>query len=164
MKNKFLNIAFFILVLILLVVVFYLYKENKKIGVIDLIKVKNEYKLKLELEEKAKKGLEKYATVLDSLNNIIKNSNNEVTKKRISAEFNFVKEKADEAIIESNQVIDEKIWERINPIVKEFGDENGYDIIMGASGNGNVLFVQDKKQINISDKFIKYLNDKYEGL
>ncbi|MBT1708772.1 OmpH family outer membrane protein [Fulvivirgaceae bacterium PWU5] len=53
------------------------------------------------------------------------------------------------------------IWRKINQHVSEFGKENGYDFIFGATGDGNLMFAGDA--YDVTDDIIDYINQKYEG-
>ena len=55
----------------------------------------------------------------------------------------------------------QKSWKLINEYIKAFGEENGYQIIHGVSGNGNIMYAQ--KDLNITDAVITYVNNSYEG-
>ncbi|OGJ94130.1 MAG: hypothetical protein A2350_20800 [Candidatus Raymondbacteria bacterium RifOxyB12_full_50_8] len=51
---------------------------------------------------------------------------------------------------------------KINSFLKEYGEEEGYDIILGASGNGNIVY--GKAKLDITTDVINKLNKKYEAL
>lgn len=57
--------------------------------------------------------------------------------------------------------LDAKIWGQINQYVEEYGKENDYDIVLGVSGGGNVMY--GKKEKDKTDDVIKYINKKYRG-
>lgn len=53
------------------------------------------------------------------------------------------------------------IWERINGYVKEYGEENEYQYIFGANGDGSVMYADASS--DITDEVIVYINQRYEG-
>lgn len=55
----------------------------------------------------------------------------------------------------------DKLLKQINQYVKDFGEENGYDYIFGASGNGTLMYAKDKH--DITQEVVKYINKKYAG-
>ena len=55
---------------------------------------------------------------------------------------------------------DKQIFSQLNSYVKDFGEDNSYDVILGANGNGSVMY--GRKSINLSDEVIKYINAKYQ--
>ncbi|WBX75079.1 hypothetical protein PG911_10460 [Tenacibaculum ovolyticum] len=57
--------------------------------------------------------------------------------------------------------ISKKVWARLNSYIKEFGENKNIMLIMGAQGNGNIMY--GDSIIDYTEKFIKYANYKYEG-
>jgi outer membrane protein len=53
------------------------------------------------------------------------------------------------------------IWKFINENVKEYGNQEGYDYIFGASGNGSLMYAKDSH--NITDDIISFVNEKYDS-
>lgn len=54
-----------------------------------------------------------------------------------------------------------KIWNRLNDYVQVYCEEQGYDVVFGASGQGNLMYI--KQGYNITDELIKYSNSQYKG-
>lgn len=54
-----------------------------------------------------------------------------------------------------------QIWGQINDYVKQYGDEHGYDMIFGATGDGSLMYSRESK--DITEVVTKYINQKYEG-
>jgi outer membrane protein len=52
-------------------------------------------------------------------------------------------------------------WKFINEKVKEYGDQQRYDYIFGASGNGSLMYAKDSH--NITDDIIDFVNKKYNS-
>ena len=50
-------------------------------------------------------------------------------------------------------------WSQINQYVTEFGKERKYQIILGANGDGNLMFADST--LDISKEIIAYLNQRY---
>jgi len=55
----------------------------------------------------------------------------------------------------------EKIVTQLNQYVTDFGKESVYDIVLGANGNGTIMYATPK--IDITDEVLVYINSKYEG-
>jgi outer membrane protein len=53
------------------------------------------------------------------------------------------------------------ILNQINTYVEEYGQKNGYDVILGTTTSGNVLYAQ--KYLDITDEVLKGLNQHYQG-
>lgn len=54
-----------------------------------------------------------------------------------------------------------QIWDKLNSLISDFGEENNYEVIFGAGGNGNIMYAQENK--NITTELIAYCNLKYNG-
>jgi outer membrane protein len=52
------------------------------------------------------------------------------------------------------------LWKQINEYIKAYGDENNYDFIFGASGNGSLMYATESK--NITQDIVSYINKRYE--
>jgi outer membrane protein len=53
------------------------------------------------------------------------------------------------------------IWKFINENVKKYGNQEGYDYIFGASGNGSLMYAKDSH--NITEDIISFVNEKYDS-
>ena len=62
---------------------------------------------------------------------------------------------------EISQKYTEDLWKQINSYVADFGREQGYDFIYGATGNGNLMYASDAH--DITEDLVDYINLKYEG-
>jgi outer membrane protein len=61
----------------------------------------------------------------------------------------------------ASQEYTSQIWSQINEYLKAYGKENGYRYIIGATGDGGVMYASET--IDITEEAIKYINRKYEG-
>lgn len=52
-----------------------------------------------------------------------------------------------------------EVNDRLNEYIKAFAEENGYDYVLGSSGQGNIMYA--KETLNVTDKLIEYINKKY---
>lgn len=53
------------------------------------------------------------------------------------------------------------IWKQINQSVNEFGKQNGYDFVLGAAGNGSLMYASEAN--DVTDQVIVFINKKYLG-
>lgn len=53
------------------------------------------------------------------------------------------------------------IWDRINTYVSEYGEENSYQYIFGANGDGSIMYADSGS--DITTDVIQYINQRYEG-
>jgi outer membrane protein len=55
------------------------------------------------------------------------------------------------------------VYNKINAFITRFGEQHNYDVILGANGQGNVMYVEG--QIDITEDVIRLLNKEYvEGI
>ena len=61
---------------------------------------------------------------------------------------------------EEDRKMSEGVLNQINSYVKEYGEKQGYDLILGITRDGNILY--GKEAIDITDEVLKGLNDSYK--
>ena len=64
-------------------------------------------------------------------------------------------------IREDDQKMTQTVINDINDYVKQFGNENGYRLIFGAQGSGNIMFASEAS--DLTDKILVGLNKQYDG-
>ncbi len=85
--------------------------------------------------------------------------------KASGAEPAFIKELEDELLKkqetltaqyqEKSKKFDEIIWGEINRILSEYGKKNGIDFVLGAKGDGNIMFASDR--CDITEDVLTYM-------
>ena len=56
----------------------------------------------------------------------------------------------------------QQVLTRVNGLIKDYGKANGYQVIFGANGSGNIIYAVDA--MDITDEVLKVLNSDYNGL
>lgn len=64
-------------------------------------------------------------------------------------------------IQEEDQKMTQTVINDINAYVKDYGKNNGYPIIFGAGGNGNIMYAADAS--DLTEEVLTGLNNQYEG-
>jgi outer membrane protein len=81
-----------------------------------------------------------------------------------SARTEFIKRKRqneeDNAVL-SNQY-DKQILEQMSQYILDYGKAHDYDVILGADGNGGLMYAREI--YNISEEVKQYINDRYKGI
>lgn len=54
-----------------------------------------------------------------------------------------------------------KIWSRIGEYARSFAEEKGYDLILGAQPNSNIIY--GSPDTDVSEEFLTYINNRYEA-
>jgi len=52
-----------------------------------------------------------------------------------------------------------KIWNQLNQYINDYGEHNDYTYVLGANGQGNIMYAQQEK--NITEDLIKYVNARH---
>lgn len=146
------------------VVYFLLAQQDKKIAVIDAVKLADNYNMKKELEAQARVKLDQTAKQIDSISqqvNLAKAAKNEEQFKKLTYAYNYLKDVLNEQYVASNNEINQQIWKRLNPALDEYGKRKNVHLIIGANGMGSVLYTDNF--YDITDDAIKFINSKYEG-
>jgi outer membrane protein len=56
---------------------------------------------------------------------------------------------------------DEQILEQLSQYIKDYGFNNDYDYVFGATGDGNILY--GAEPADITEEVIEYINASYQG-
>ncbi len=136
----------------------FLNTSKPKQGFVYTKKVFDNYHGKKEFEKKLSALREKHHQELEPLRHQINQDENNqqlINSFQVASQHFQVKEE------ELSQKYTSDIWKQINQYLVEYGKEQGYEFIFGASGDGNLMFAHDAN--DISEEIILYINTKYEG-
>jgi len=117
-------------------------------------KVFDQFKGKLELEEKLKTQAATDKKLLDSLHVLI-----EQGRKDLTPVYDEAAQKAGAAQQDLNSRYTADVWRYINEGVADFGKEKGYDYIFGASGNGSLMYADTTHDVTAD--VVSFLNARY---
>lgn len=94
---------------------------------------------------------------LDSLYQVSKTS----SESREVLDYNFgkKKEELEYQLAQFQSEYSAKVWNQISEYTLEFGQKNGYDYIMGANGQGNLMYAKESN--NISKEVLEFINKKF---
>lgn len=140
-------------------------RTNKKIAVVDAIKLFNSFKMKQELEAKSADALKYLGHQADSLKSDLAAKSKikdfpRAELEKLYVQFRNAQGQLEQTYQETNQSINEEVWKRLNPLVDDFGKEGGYRLVIGANGMGSVLYNDD--YYDRTKELIDYVNKKYE--
>jgi outer membrane protein len=154
----------FLMCLVTGISVYYLLqKQDKKIGVIDAVKLFDQFNMKKELEAKAKVKLQAMGKQMDSVNNLFKMAQaikNQEEEKKMEYLVNYYKATLNKAYEQSNHDINEQVWKHLNKALDDYGKKKALHLIIGANGMGSVLYNDD--YYDLTNDAIQYVNKKYE--
>lgn len=137
---------------------------------VDTVKVFNEFDLKKKLEKKMENILKRDKQVVDSLKLELKliYDNTEKPGNERFVQIRGLQNKIDEHTYQATQneafytdKYNTQIWKQLNQYIKEFGREEGIDLLYGANGQGTILYAKEK--YDYTHECIVYINAKYYG-
>lgn len=69
-------------------------------------------------------------------------------------------QQATQALQVENQAKSEVITKTVDSIVSVYAKSNGYNLVLGTTGKGNVMYADD--QINVTEIILEVLNKEYQ--
>jgi outer membrane protein len=166
-----------ILTVTLFTIVFVIWSDKPIIVSVDSVKLLNEFVGTQKAKMQFKKKEDNWKANLDTLNN-------EVARQRLFNERNFTKmsptERAnsydllrkkelqfqqykdaiDTFIQQEEEKLTSELIKEIDVFVKDYGEKNGYSIIIGANQFGNVVYTEES--YDITEDLLYELNKKYK--
>lgn len=174
MKNNYKTVLIFGLLILLSISLYLLYSGDKaKTAFVKNSDLYNEFDLKKELETKLATVKNHRKVILDSLVTQLKMASTELQFSKVQDEKEIKKfEIQKQAYMAKQQEFEEdtdrlaeqysaQIWKQINQYVTDFGKEQGYTYIYGASGDGALMYA--KEDLDLTKELIVYINLKYKG-
>ena len=119
-------------------------------------KVFKSFKGTIELEAKLAQQQQQTKKDLDSLAHLIQQGRLE-----LSGQYQKIMEQRSLQDQQLSEQYTNDIWKFINEKANEYGEQEGYDYIFGASGNGSLMYAKHKH--DITEDIIEYINKKYES-
>lgn len=151
-------VALLSVITIILSVLFFT-QDRSKTCFVSMSQVFNESNLKtqyektlVEFEEQSKQQLMKIQEEVNAL----KISGDTGKQKMMEEQFESTKQRLQEEYQKKSTVFDETIWKEINKKVAEYGKEHDIDFIIGAKGDGTIMYANEKKEI--TKEIIEYIN------
>lgn len=154
------RIILYITVIVLSILCCYtIYKSTQVNDIVyaDIGKVTQEYLFKRDLEKLSGEKLYHLKAIIDSLEMVKKLSGRD---DRVDEQLVQTKHVFEDYYAASNADISKKIWDRLNPVIAQYGREKKIKILLGANGAGSLLYADTGR--DITGDLINYINRKYE--
>lgn len=162
MKIKQILIAATLIIITLSAFYFINSKSKSDWVVVDVIRLFNNYNLKLDMEKADSLQMLKEFKEIDSIQQIIKYQYNHVSESEQSSlaqHYKSLDDKREAAIVTSNDRINEAVWKKLNVLIPEYAKEKNIKVMAGANGMGNVMYYDDT--YDITEELIQYVNANY---
>jgi outer membrane protein len=162
-----------VLFLIVIGVASFYYMQKSKIACMDVVKILSQSdemnKLKKEFQGMEKNLSMKEDTMIVEIQNDMKQfernnkSYSEKEKKELSerinlkqSQFSKFRQANMEKMDKQKQEATERVVEKINRIASEFAKSKGYKVLLGATGSGNIIYLD--KSYDITNDILSLLN------
>lgn len=132
--------------------------STPKVAFVDISKMVADYTFKKKLEQSSAVGLSTIRKVIDSLEMVRKIG---AGTPRIDTQIVAANYAMQRFYEQSNQEISKKVWERLNPLMQEYGKEHDLQLLVGATGTGNVLY--GSKAADVTEELTRYINSHFEN-
>lgn len=153
------KIVLYTIALIVMLILAYLIKKEfsqSKTVYVDIGKMLEGYKFKKDLENESTQNLYKIKNTVDSLKMVKKMDNNLI----IDSQIHYAERAFEQYYSYSNQEMTKKIWERLNPLLEQYGKEKKIELLIGANGAGTLLYGDTQR--DKTTEVIQYINQHYE--
>ncbi len=124
---------------------------------VNIGKMLEGYKFKQNLDQVSANGLTQIKGVIDSFEMIRKIGGG---TSRLDTQLTAAKYAFQEYYSRSSQEISKKIWDRLNPLMEQYGREKGVELLIGATGNGSLLY--GNESCDVTEDVIRFINNRFE--
>jgi outer membrane protein len=132
--------------------------NQQKVVYVDLYKLLNSYEFKKQQEQQQQAQLVVFKNAMDSLKKEFFTATAAPVKEKLAGTIQQVEYNMNAYLEQSNEKINKAVWDKLNPIVDEFGKKQNYELIMGANGMGTILY--GKEKVDITNDLIRFVNEK----
>lgn len=160
------NISYIVLAFVLLLVAALsmgMYYQMPKTAYVVTQNVFSEFQLSKDFEKRLNKLKVKHYQELDSLKELMGRQYDQDGQISETAQDRYFTTE-EEQVKERNQLAqsyNEQVWKQLNQYIREYGENNGYRYIYGATGQGGIMYAKESE--DITEVVIDYVNARYEG-
>ncbi len=171
-----------ILVLALVASVYAVFQQmlnSPKLAYVDTTRVLEEYQGMRDAKQMYEKSLEQWQSRTDTLRSEFESQIKEFEQQKASLkkeakaralasleqkkqEVQKYREYASKEAIEKEAQMTNQILQQMNAFIQDYGKKQGYLMILGANGQGSLLYAEES--IDITDEVIKLINQGYKKL
>lgn len=164
MMGKIIRVVLVVLVLSWIGWLTYLQVDDVKIVYVKSDQIFNEFTLTKDLNAKYMNAQNARLAMLDTMEMNIRAISfrlNSAQLKKAEDSYYIKKDEVERLNNELLETYNKQVWARINQYIIEFAEKNGYEIVLGASGNGTLMYAQ--KGMDVTTPFVEFMNRKYDG-
>ncbi|AXT18310.1 OmpH family outer membrane protein [Flavobacteriaceae bacterium AU392] len=161
-KLTLINSLLLIITICISLFIYFQYKNQQDLVYIDNIKLFNAFNMTKEIRSIEEAKINVAGKQIDSLYNRLQTlTDKDSSFKSLQQEITYKSKAFQELRDNYTQNLSQDVWNRLNIYIKEYAEKNNLEIILGTSGDGNVMYAQEG--INITNNILEFSNQKYEG-
>lgn len=143
-------------VISVLAIAVYHYSFKEKVAYVDLIRVYQEYDMSKDLnQELVDYQINRKSRIDSSYVTQSTDGDNSALRTALQKQYYNLENELSQKDSRNQGLLADKV----NDGIEKFSASNDYDVILGANGNGSILFARD--QLDITDAFIEFINKEY---
>lgn len=135
-------------------------QDEKEVKFARMSKVFAESNIKQTYEKELKTFEEESNAKLEELQNVIKrremDGESSDVLNPLRVELNGMQSRLTEQYNQKSEAFQNSIWQELNKRIEEYGKKMGYKYILGANGDGSIMYGDEAE--DITEELIKYLN------
>lgn len=146
--------------------------KQPKVAYVDNLRLFGDFNFKKEKQAEYDRYTKAFQGKLDTLrlghksieDALLQNPNNKELEKRLAYSYEYYQRADYEFGVRLDSLdkgFNNEVWLKLNAYIEEFGKKQGYDMILGASGNGTIMY--GNETFDITDDVLEYANWRYEG-
>lgn len=131
------------------------------VGYIDNVRVFENFEMKKDYDVRMEKEIGSEVKKLDSLNLELKKClpGDSLRYYALSKEYYVFEQKYNEIFQGLSTKYTNEVNTRLNEYIKLFSEQKGYNLLIGSSGQGNVMYVDSI--VNVTDDLVQFINTEY---
>jgi len=135
-----------------------------KTGFMENARVFEGFEMKKDYDQRIEEDMSPETKLLDSLElqlGQVIQAGDSLKAYQLRRQHYIVEQQYNKKFQENSTRYTQEVNDRLNKYIEQYAEENGYDFILGSNGQGNVMYA--KKDKNITDDLIKYINSEFNA-
>lgn len=133
--------------------------DTQEVVFMDNFKVFEEFEMKRDYDAMLEKELGGERSSLDSMARALESLKDQTELARKKTELYEKQQLFEQKFGELSDKYTKEVYSRLNKYIESYGKERGYKLIVGSTGDGNVMYVDTT--VNVTDDLLKYVNKEY---
>lgn len=133
--------------------------DTQDVVFMDNFKVFEEFEMKRDYDAMLEKELGTERSSLDSMARALESLKDQTELARKKTELYEKQQLFEQKFGELSDKYTKEVYARLNEYIESYGKERGYKLIVGSTGDGNVMYVDTT--VNVTEDLLKYVNKEY---